>query len=183
LEVSTQGLYLESSGLNSNEALLADVIADQLYTVEVYSYEGQGSFQLKLVEANRSSLGLSTNEYVIESQYTAEEVCVQDGETSTYNYTDNINATINWKNGYIMDLSGENKSLFTSVNENSFTIIGSDSDAAGDESYESEFTVNYTTNFETGLLNGSILSTTTYIDNTGTEVCNSNIEITAEVIL
>jgi hypothetical protein len=181
LEVSTQGLSLESYGFTSNEALVADAIAGQLYTVEVESYVGQGAFQLKLVEANRSSLGLSTNEYVIEAEYTIERACVESGETSTYDSSKNVNKIINWKEGYIMDLSGENKSSFTSINDNSFTATYSKTE--NDGNYELEQTTNYTTNFETGVLNGTLLSTETETYNSRTEVCTSDIEIAAKVIL
>ena len=181
LSVSSQGLNLSSYGSNSNEALVFDVIADQRYTVQVEQYIGQGSFQLKLVEANRSSLGLSTNEYVIDAEYTIEGACVQDGETSTYNSSKNVNKIINWKDGYIMDLSGENKSSFMSINDNSFTTTYSKTE--NDGNYKSEHIINYTTNFETGVLNGSLLLKETEIDSSGTEVCTSNSEIAAEVIL
>ncbi len=181
LSVLSQDTDLSSYGSNSNEALVFDVIADQRYIVAVEQYIGQGSFQLKLVGANRSSLGLSTNEYVIEAEYTIERACVANGETFTFDSSKNVNKIINWKEGYIMDLSGENKSSFTSINDNSFTATYSKTD--NDGNYELEQTTNYTTNFETGVLNGSLLSTETETYNSRTEVCTSDIEIAAEVIL
>ena len=183
LEVSSTDLNLDSSDGNSNEAIIFNAIANQLYSVEVESYEGQGLFELKLVEANRSSLGLTANEYIVEAKYTTKETCVENGETNQYNYTDNTSIIINWKDGYVVSLSGESKTSFKSVSGDSFTAVSSDSETNGSDSYESNFTLNYTTNFETGELTGTASSETTFVDSNSTEVCTANITITANVVL
>tara|TARA_B100000446_G_C10544846_1_gene338150 strand:+ start:2318 stop:3160 length:843 start_codon:yes stop_codon:yes gene_type:complete len=183
LGVSSTDLDLMSDDENSNEAIIFEATAGQLYSVEVESYEGAGSFELKFVEANRSSFGLSANEYIVEAEYTSVQTCVENEQTSTYNEIYDVSIIINWKDGYVVNLSNEYKTSFKSVTDNSFTAVSSDSGTEGNESYENTFTLNYTTNFETGELTGTAVSETTSVENSITEVCTSNISITANVVL
>lgn len=183
LEVTSTGVDLYSDDSNSNEAIIFNAIANRQYNVEVESFEGEGQFELKLVEANRSSFGLSANEYIVEAEHTSAETCVENGETNQYDETYDVSIIINWKDGYVVNLSGESKTSFQSVSGNSFTVVSSDSGTDGIDSYESNFTLNYTTNFETGELTGSAVSETTYVNSNSTEICTSNITITANVVL
>lgn len=183
LGVSSTDLDLVSDDENSNDAIIFEATANQLYSVEVESYKGAGPFELKLVEANRSSFGLSVNEYIVEAEYTSVQTCVEGGETSTYNEAYDVDTIINWKDGYAVHLSGESKIFFKSVTNDSFTAVSADSGTEGSESYKNSTTLNYTTNFETGELTGTAISETTSVNNNITEVCTSNITITANVVL
>ena len=90
---------------------------------------------------------------------------------------------INWKDGYVVSLSGESKASFKSVSGDSFTAVNSDSFSFDNGRYESNFILDYTTNFETGELTGTAISKTTDIYDDTTEVCTANITITANVVL
>lgn len=183
LTVTAQDVDLDSSGFSSNEVIVFNAVAGQVYSIEVDSYTGSGAFQLKIVAANRSSLGLSANEYLIEAQYSSTEVCVRNGASSTNSDTSLINTIINWKDEYLSNLAGIDKTSFTSANGNSFTIVGSDSESEDDESNESSYTLNYTTNFDTNELTGTLKSKNTYTNSSGTKVCDTDIKITGKVIL
>lgn len=184
LAVSYTGKSLDSSGDNSNEALVFEVLANQQYSIKIESYEGSGDFQLKLVDANRSSLGLSKNEHIIIATYNQTQVCIEDGKTDNATSTHLVNTTINWKEGYLVDLSGEGKTSFTSVQGDSFTVKKSISKTNEGEKASSDLTLNYTTNFETGALTGQLVSKFTHTDKEGkTEVCDVNSQIAAKVVL
>lgn len=67
---------------SSREALVFEAEAFKPYFIEVYAYKGSGSFELKIVEANRTSLKLATNEYfIVPKQLDSKSVCELNGET------------------------------------------------------------------------------------------------------
>jgi hypothetical protein len=183
LNVSGEDVEFDGSGNSSNEAIVFNALAGQLYSIEVDSYTGSGEFQLKLVAANRSSLGLSANEYVIQAEYSSTEVCLEDGLNYTFSDTFLINTIINWKGGYLSDLDAIDKTSFTSTNGDSFTIVETDSKSENGESYESIYTLNYATNFDTNELTGTLVSKTTDTDSSGTRVCDAAVNIVGKVIL
>jgi hypothetical protein len=181
---SNYDVNIESSDSTSNEAIIFDAISGTPYFIDVDAYGKGGSFQLKLVEANRSSLGLSNDEYVVITQLNIAQECVEDGQNLSSNTTEVQNKIINWKGGYVLNLSGENKTSFTSVNDNSFSIADSTSESYSDgESYSNISIFNYTTNFATGELTGDGNYVETYTDNAATETCTSEVEITGKVVL
>jgi hypothetical protein len=183
LNVSGQDVDFDGSGNSSNEAILFNALAGQIYSIEVDSYSGSGEFQLKLVAANRSSLGLSANEYIIQAEYNSTEVCLEDGLSYTFSDIFLINTIINWKGGYISDLDAIDKTSFTSADGEGFTIVETDSKSENGESYESIYTLNYATNFDINELTGTLVSKTTYTDFSGTKVCDATVNIVGKVIL
>lgn len=133
LSSETQNLDLSIYGNNkslnselegSSELIVVDTTIGETYTVEVASKEGSGEFQLKIVEANRSSVGLSTGEYLISFDTIDAHKCTENGyikRDRTYNYSSF--EIINWSEAYIDNISRENRRSLNSVDNHSHSLI------------------------------------------------------------
>jgi len=66
----------------SKEALVFEAEAYRTYAIEVFAFEGSGSYELKVVQANRESLGLRANEIYVVAEGEAVEIC--DGELGSH---------------------------------------------------------------------------------------------------
>jgi hypothetical protein len=186
LPVHSNTLDLESS---ENKALIWNAVAGQSYQVEIENDTDVNSndvnFQLKLVEANRSSLGLSTNEYVVRYNNSGTLVCVdKSGARTEETYTARHTVIFNWKEGYIKALLGTEKRKFSAVNDDSFSIIYTDSETEEGEIFNYSYNLRYTTNFETGEITGTVKNTdSTTKEGVVTENCTETLTTTGNVIL
>jgi hypothetical protein len=115
---------LNSEFEGSNELIVVDTTIGETYIVEVASQEGSGEFQLKIVEANRSSVGLSSGEYLISFDTFDAHKCTENGYKHSdriYNYSSF--EIINWSDGYIDDIAREDRRSLDDVHNHSHSLI------------------------------------------------------------
>lgn len=184
LHVSGTGVQLYSDLNNSNELIVFDAIATQSYTVRVESFEGSGEFQLKFVEANRSSAGLGAEEYLLRFAVDATQTCSTDGGPEhTQEYTSSFDLIVNWNAGYVDDVAGTSRESFTSVTGNTFVVNSNYSDSGSDWSESGQTTSTITTDFSTGSITGTIVESGVYVEYGETETCNWTSALTGKVLL
>lgn len=143
-----------SESLSSNEAVVIQVEANQQYSIEVESIDGANSYNLIVVEANRSSLGLSANEYWVNFDVDGEETC--NGGTETEAHVAGF--IINLNDGYLADVSGLDKDVFSDVSGNTFSIAVSQSTSGTGFSFNSNFKLDLEVDPSTGALKGDSVS-------------------------
>lgn len=152
-------LYIENSDINSsstysnsNEAIVFPASLGETYNLGVAADVGAGDFILDLVSANRSSLGLSENEFWVSFTSTYSDSC--NGE-DPYTYSDLDGFVINFAEGYIASPDGLEKRAFSSVEGLSFNVSFSSSGSGEGFSYSSTGSSTYTVNPLTGGVTGS----------------------------
>ena len=167
-----------SESLSSNEAVVLQVTANQQYSIEIESLDGAGSYNLVVVEANRSSLGLSADEYWVNFDIDTEETC----NTTNTSESHVAGFVINFASGYLADVSGLDKDEFRNVQGNQFSIESSDSGSGTGYSYSSSFKLDLEVNPTQGSVNGSSTSTSTETGFLDLE-CSSRSSFNGELIL
>lgn len=168
----------------SNEIIVFDALADESYSVSVESSEGGGEFQLKLVEANRSSAGLSEGEYLVELKFSKDETCTANGSNEHNSSGEMVNKIINWSEGYMSDSAGGDKQAFKAVHgTSSFTVRTNNSDRGSDWNRSDDFTMTLNTNFTTGAITGSSSASSDYIEFDYSKHCNSNTTYAGKIVL
>lgn len=179
LYVTSNDLDLSSERLSSEEQLVFSATSGETYSIEVSAYYGSGDFTVKLVEANRTSLVLSNNEYYVSLPYETEVVC----DTSDYNFDGEYQVVINWLGGYLKD--GSEKSNFNSASGNTFTILTnySDSEPEYDYSYSEEYTLQLTVNPESGVVSGTETGTSTEINGSDVDDCAISTTYVGRIVL
>lgn len=186
LDLSVRGnnINLDSFYDDSNELIVFDALAGESYSVAVEAWVGAGEFQLKLVEANRSSVGLADNEYLVKLDSIDTLKCLENGiEQDEYNDNDTSLLIINWSAGYVGDASTDDKTSFSSVDGNAFTARESYSESEDDFSITSQSTLTLLTDFTTGVTTGSLHGSYEYTRGDKTDNCTfTNVE-TGQVIL
>lgn len=156
LTVRGNNITLDSFYDDSNELIVFDALAGESYTITVEAWEDAGEFQLKLVEANRSSIGLKSNEYLVNLESIDTNKCVEDGvDKEAYTNTDSTYVIINWAEGYVSDSLGNERTSFSSVDGNTFTIDASYSASESGNSSSSQLTLILATDFTTGVITGT----------------------------
>jgi hypothetical protein len=167
----------------SNEVIVFDALADESYNVGVESSEGGGEFQLKLVEANRSSAGLSEDEYLVELKFNKNETCTVKSSQQYHPSDGMVNKIINWSEGYMSDSAGGDRQAFKIAHGTSFTVRTNNSDRGSDWNRSDEFTMTLNTNFATGAITGSSSANSDYIEFDYSKHCNSNTTYAGKIIL
>jgi hypothetical protein len=184
LYVDGHDIDLESAFDGSNELIIFDAQAGEHYSVRVKSWLGSGEFQLLLVEANRSSLGLENNEYLVSLDSINTQKCIIDGTRETEeSYEDSSFGIINWSAGYIDDLSGVDRNLFSSVDGNSFTVTDNVSEAGKNYSISGQASLTLTTDFTSGAITGSSDGSFEYSEDGEDGSCTATGILTGQVIL
>jgi hypothetical protein len=184
LKVSGNDLYRDSFLDGSNELIVFDALAGENYLVTLFSLEGRGAFQLKFVEANRASAGLSADEYLVDLSYTGFKVCSENGEPEVEsNYSGPGQHIINWKSGYFSNSDGSDRENFKSVAGNAFTLSGTRSGTDEDGSFTSQFTATFNANFNTGKVTGSTSGTFNDVHNDYTYDCKYTDAMTGGILL
>lgn len=184
LSVSGNDLSLDSSLLDSNELIIFDALAGENYSVTVDTFLSSGPFQLKFVEANRASAGLSADEYLVYFTYTITETCSENAgaEEELVSNGSNFNV-INWKSEYYANRDGTDKQIFDSVEGNTFNLYFNNKTTHDDGYYTNESTVIFHTDFNTGEVVGSANGIFKDVDETYTRDCRFNTFMTGQVIL
>jgi hypothetical protein len=167
----------------SNEIIVLDALAEESYNVGVESSEGGGDFQLTLVEANRSSAGLSEGEYLVELKFSKNKSCDVNGTNEYHSSNEMVNKIINWSAGYMSDSAGGDRQVFKTVHGTSFTVKSKNSDLGSDWNRSDEFTISLNTNVTTGAITGSSHARSDYIKFDSSEHCTSNATYTGQVVL
>ena len=184
LSVTGTGVDLYSTLDNSNELIVFDAQSARTYSVTVEAYEGSGSFQFKLVEANRSSAGLGADEYLVSLSFDGTQTCSTDGGAgNTYDNDYSFNVVVNWNAGYIDDTAGTDRQNFASVEGNTFTINSNYSDSGDGWTESGQSTAILTTDFSDGTITGSTTGKDVYVENGQTETCLETNAVTGKVIL
>ncbi|MEH6344546.1 MAG: hypothetical protein V7785_05635 [Bermanella sp.] len=149
LDISVSGTALTkfSLGDNSNESIVFNAVANQDYIISMVSWLDGGSYELKIVEGNRASLGLSTDEYYVELILVGSETC--NGETfEAQGYVDSI---FNFAQGYVTDTNGLDKVEFDRASGNTLIKDISYNEDGEEGQGETRFTISP----EAGLVTGS----------------------------
>lgn len=185
LDLAVSGNDIErSSDLNaSNEIIVFDALADESYNVDVESNEGAGEFQLKIVEANRSSVGLSEDEYLVELEFYKTETCTINGDEQHYSSNETVNKIINWSEGYMSNSAGSDRLAFNSVNGTTFTVKSNHSDLGSGWNKSDQFTMTLVTSFATGAITGSSSTRDDYVEFDYSEHCYSTANYTGKIVL
>lgn len=184
LSVSGSGHRSASSDEGSNELLIFDAQAGVTYYVRVQAWEGSGEFQLKLVEANRSSVGLANNEYLVQLESVNTMKCIEDGvEQEEFTDTEMTEGVINWSSGYIGDNLGNNRTSFGTVDGNTFTTSGNHSYSEDGYSGSSQGTLTLSTDFTTGEITGSSIGSYEYSGDGETGNCTYTSIETGRIVL
>jgi hypothetical protein len=124
LELSLAGSFLGSYSFleTSNDFIVFDAQPNEHYSMKIESYGGTGDFKLKLVEANRFSLGLTNDEYLVSFNSSYTKKCIVNGIVQDDEVSGGLSMlVINWSAGYIYDPSDSERTSFSSVNGNTFT--------------------------------------------------------------
>ncbi len=96
--VNSGDVEQRSFAFTGNNAVVLSVVMGGFYEIRLTSTEDNKSpFQFKIVEANRSSLGLSDSEYWINSKVTDSALCGENENISTYI----IGQIFNFEKGYL----------------------------------------------------------------------------------
>ena len=184
LFVSGNDLSLESSLLDSNELIIFDALAGENYSVTVDTFSSSGPFQLKFVAANRTSAGLSADEYLVYFTYTIIETCSENGgaeEELVSNST--VFNVINWKAEYYANRDGTDKQVFDSVEGNTFNLYFNNKNTHDDGYYTNESTAIFHTDFNTGEVIGSANGIFKEVDGAYIRNCRFNTVMTGNIIL
>lgn len=193
---NTNSVYLgDSSNGSSDEVIFFNAVAGSQYTISVYeTFDEDATFELKLVEANRASLGLSDNEYAVHAQETMNESCVEIVNGGSPNTTSDSDlegdlSIFNWKDGYVRSYGDSEQYSFTSVNGNKVTLKFNDSETDTYNnvtySYTYQGTFNFTTDFKTGTFTGtgSNSSSESSSDTSYSEECTGTSSSTGKIVL
>ena len=175
ISVSSTQLTKFSLGNNSNEAIVFYALANQTYVISMVSWLEGGSFELKIVEGNRASLGLASDEYYVELLLTGSETC--NGETSeAQGFVDSL---FNFSQGYASDINGLDKVSFDSVSGN--TLIKDTSYNEGEEQGQGE--TRFTISPEDGRVTGTSIGSYSYIFSGETVNCSYSNTFTGGILL
>lgn len=186
LMVSGNNQNFNSTFDDSNELIVIDAIAGENYRVEVESWGGSGEFALKVVEANRSSLGLESHEYLVNLESIQIHDCIINGEQQEKSTeSDSSLGVISWTSGYIADHLGNDRTSFNSVDGNTFTVNTKYSESGNGSRFSGHASLTLTTDFTTGAISGYGNASVEYVDVDEDEVgsCNSTFVETGQVIL
>lgn len=183
LLVSGNGTNFDSDMDQSNELIVVNAIAGENYSVTIESYEGGGEFQLKLVEANRSSMGMSGDEHLVRLDFMETGSCIINGvESPEQSDSYSIYLAVNWSGGYV-DIPGSGgRESFSSVDGNVFTVKPGYSDSGRGWSESSQTSIIISTDFTTGAITGSASGNYDYTENDYTEHCITTSSFTGNVI-
>lgn len=180
-------LYIENSDVNSSSATLSsnEVIVfpaslGEVYNVGVEAYVGSGDFTLDLVSANRSSLGLSENEFWVSFTATYSDSC-NGGEPHTYSDLDGF--IINFAEGYIASPDGLEKLAFSSVEGLSFNVSFSNSESGENFTFSSNSNSTYTVNPLTGGVTGSVSYSSSELYNGQSYECSGTTTYDGGIVL
>jgi len=153
LSVTGTDINLSPSLVSSNELIVFGAEAGVSYSVKVESNEGSGEFQLKFVEANRSSAGLKSNEYLVSIHSVDTQKCTSNGEEQDEEtYSDTNLLIINWSEGYVDDTSREFRGAFKSVSGNTFSVSNNLTESQVDFGISGVINMTISTDFETGII-------------------------------
>ncbi len=177
LDISVSGTELTkfSLGDNSNEGIVFNAAANQEYVISVVSWLDGGSYQLTLIEGNRSALGLGENEYYVELILVATETC--NGEISeNEGYVDSV---FNFVEGYVTDINGLDRVNFDSVIGN--TLIKDISYNEGGEEGIGE--TRFTLSADDGQVSGTSVGSYSYSFSGETVSCSYSNTFTGGILL
>ena len=175
ISVSSTQLTKFSLGDNSNEGIVFYAQANQAYVISMVSWLEGGSFELKIVEGNRASLGLDSDEYYVELLLTGSETC--NGETSeALGFVDSL---FNFTQGYASDINGLDKVSFDSVSGNTLIKDTSYTEGEGQGQGETRFTINP----DDGHVTGTSIGSYSYIFSGETVNCSYSNTFTGGILL
>lgn len=175
ISVSSTQLTKFSLGDNSNEGIVFYAQANQEYVISMVSWQEGGSFELKIVEGNRASLGLAGDEYYVELLMTSSETC--NGETTEgQGFVDSL---FNFTQGHVSDINGLDKVSFDSVSGN--TLIKDTSYNEGEEQGQGE--TRFTISPEDGRVTGTSIGSYRYIFSGETVNCSYSNTFTGGILL
>ncbi|MBL4797883.1 MAG: hypothetical protein JKY50_10755 [Oleispira sp.] len=183
LAVEGHNIDLMGSYYDSYKLIIFDAVAGENYAVNISSIGDEGEFQLKFSEASRSSVGLANNEYLVSLEVNDKEKCIYGRLEEEYTHNSSRFVLINWSAGYIDNLYGLGRWLFSSVNGNAFTINDSNSISwdLGSSSWQDTLTLS--TDFLTGAITGSASGSSEYSEVYETGGCNYSGVRTGSIIL
>ena len=163
LSVTGTDINLSPSLVSSNELIVFGAEAGVSYSAKVESNEGSGEFQLKFVEANRSSAGLKSNEYLVNIHSVDTQKCTSNGEEQDEEtYSDTNFLIINWSEGYVDETSRDFHAAFKSVSGNSFSVSNNLSESQVDLGISGVINMTISTDFETGKITSKSDANFTY---------------------
>jgi hypothetical protein len=184
LSLSGNNESLSSTNDGSTEVVVFDAEAGESYSVTISSQDGAGEFQLKFVEANRSSLGLASNDYLVSLESTDTTACIEYGvEQEDYTEIDSSLGVINWAEGYVGGGIAYSSTSFSSVDGNTFTMNASYSSSEDGYSGSSQGTLTLTTDFTTGVITGSARGSYQYSGPQEDASCTYTAVVSGQVIL
>lgn len=189
ISVIGSGVNMTSAWMDtSNEILVFDATANGQYSVEIYNDSGAGgNFTLTIVEANRASAGLASNEYLVALQNTSKDVCVvtEDGETQTREDESVFTQfhVVSWKKGYMT--WGFRKLGFQSTKGNSFTVTSTIKDSFEGLSSTTYLTAELKLTASTGKIQGTSTDYHEEVSDDGSyrDRCDTESTIAGEIIL
>lgn len=178
-----------STSFDADEAIVFQAEMGESYIIEIDSVNGfETNYSLTLVTANRSSLELNNDEYVVELRHIETEVCSSNTDNSQSTETsESIEiSAINFKQGYARSLFDTNK--FTAEASSGNTLFFShsyeeyldDVSVSVQGSSKSQLTVNP----DNGVLTGSVTRSSSESKANGEiESCTSDTSTTGNILL
>jgi hypothetical protein len=193
LSSESEDLHLTAKGYNidligsfygSTQLIIFDAVAGENYAAHISSIGDESNFQLKFIEANRSSVNLDNNEYLISLESTEEEKCIFGRIEENNTRSSSSFVIINWSAGYIDYLYRGDRLLFSSVNGDEFTIDDISNPISGGRviSYWQD-TFTLLTDFLTGAVTGTSNTSFEYSEAGNTSSCTYARILTGHVIL
>ncbi len=175
ISVSSTELAKFSLGDNANEAIVFNAVANHEYVISMVSWFDSGSYELKIAEGNRASLGLANDEYYVELLLTGSETC--NGETfQAEGYIDSI---LNFAQGYVLDTNGLDKVEFDRASGN--TLIKDISYNENGEEGQGETRISISE--DDGLVSGTSVGSYRYSFSGETVSCSYNHLYTGGILL
>jgi hypothetical protein len=184
-------LKLYSTLAGSSELIVFDAMAGEGFFIKINSYSGiydsnslNSDFQLKIVEANRASVGLSVNEYLVGITSIGNTYCGPYDEFDPgSDYSETGLFIINWQAGYIANSDGSNRNSFDSITDNTFTYSSSYSQASRNLNSNTESISIFKTDFDSGVVTNLVSGTYTSEVPTSTLTCQFTSEGSGNILL
>lgn len=186
-DTNDSDLDLAVDGVKSNndgaiEAVVLPVIMGETVSIDVSSFNSFSTdFTLTVVVANRQSLQLASNEYVVLADITSDEVCDSSG-SDTYNGS--FTNVFNFKDAYVRELMDQEKIIASSVSGNTLNFTYSEVERRQDGgSFSETGKASYTVDANTGAVLGMGSSASTEVDNGSTDKCEATLTVTGKIVL
>lgn len=179
LDLSAAGV--DRSGDAANEVLILQVDMGERIEISVESYNNFATnYNLSIVTANRQSLQLVENEYLVQVNERGAASC---NDVEGFAFTGSYNEVVNFKSGYVRQLLDDERINATSVSENTLNFTGSVSESFDGDSFNSDWRLTYSVNTSTGATSGEFSSESVEVSDGVTESCSTTGTFTGQIIL